>query len=215
MPLRPRIQSGKLAETSDQLISQRSQFRGPPSPLYLGDTWVVTRPKGRRLTSCLPGSSQRQLSGTEGPRAQDGLRAPGRSLQLPVESVDRDGPRAGGAARRYPRRRRPRAAAQIVRKGTIIRGFNRRILDQAAGLCHPPSYVGRQLFFGSSHRIIQGFHFCGYREELEAYGLVRRLRVNQCLEVPNEDQRLVVPVGHFVGGRRLRENLDHLRGDGG
>ena len=94
--------------------------------------------------------------------------------------------------------------------GVSIAGFLK-----AAGLCHPPSYVGRQLFFGSSHRIIQGFHFCGYREELEAYGLVRRLRVNQCLEVPNEDQRLVVPVGHFVGGRRLRENLDHLRGDGG
>ena len=94
--------------------------------------------------------------------------------------------------------------------GVSIAGFL-----QAAGLCHPPSYVGRQLFFGSSHRIIQGFHFCGYREELDAYDLVRRLRVNQCLEVPNEDQRLVVPVGHFVGGRRLRENLDHLRGDGG
>ena len=75
--------------------------------------------------------------------------------------------------------------------------------------------VGRHFFFGLSNRISIGFNFCGYREELDAYGLVRRLRIDQWLEIPDEDQPLVVPVGHFVGGLQLRENLDHLRGGGG
>ena len=85
----------------------------------------------------------------------------------------------------------------------------------AAGLCHSLSYIVRQLIFGVSHRIGKGFHFCGYREELDAYCLVRRLRVDQWLEVPNEGQPLVVPVDHFVRRWQLREDLDHLGGGGG
>ena len=82
---------------------------------------------------------------------------------------------------------------------------------QAAGLCHLTSYFVRQLVFGLSDCISQGFHFCGYREELDAYFLVRRLRVNQWLEVSDQGQPLGMPVGHFVGGRQFREHLDHLR----